>query len=795
MKISLNWVREFVEIDPELSAEQLSQKITLSVCEVEGYEEMGAHLKDVYVAEVIEIEPHPNADKLRLATVNFGEQQQQVVCGAHNFTVGDKVPYVGIGAELPGGFKIKPATIRGVDSHGMLCAEDELGFSDDHDGLMILPADAEVGLSLAQLFPDQVDTILEIDNKSITHRPDLWGHYGFARELGTIFRKPVKSMTFDPALISGEGEKIIEVEVLAKDLVPRFTGLSVSQVTVKDSPLKIQHRLTRVGLRPLNNLVDLTNYVMLELGQPMHAFDANQIAGNKLVVQLAEPGTEVMTLYQKLAKLGKEDLTICDANGPSVVAGVIGGLNSGVSDATESIFLEAANWNPVSVRKTATKIGIRTDACQRYEKSLDPEMASLAIQRAVELLRETCPELQVRGDLIDIRGKEIPPISISITVEFICRRLGKQIAEEEILDILTRLGFTIQATAGNLEVEVPSFRRTKDVSIPEDLVEEIGRIHGFNNIPAVAPLFPIKRPVFNLQRRFENAAKGVLRKNGFHEVYNYPLTCRKIEQPFGLSDVGVMKLRNPVAENQDCMRTSLLPHFVQTIYNNQKITQDFRVFEIGRSYRKLETGKIREAQGLIAGVSVTAKNQGDAFFALKSKLIKLLSRLQIARITWKPLPASERKAYQHISISAEIRAGKHLLGVIYSFSPEYRDSLSLKGDVCIAELDFDALFEIDKKEYKYLAPPKFPSVNFELSIIVPERSLYQDMANLVRKVDRRIIKVDYLSVFFLENQPQMKSLSISMEFQSPEKTLDSQEVKELQDRVIEKLADSGYPLR
>ncbi|MCP4297166.1 MAG: phenylalanine--tRNA ligase subunit beta [Proteobacteria bacterium] len=793
MKISLNWVKEFVEF-PDLSAEELARTITLSVCEVEGYEETGTHLNQVIVAEVTKIEPHPNADKLKLVTVNMG-QEQKVVCGAQNFVVGDKIPYVGIGAVLPGGLKIKAASIRGVESCGMLCAEDELGFSDDHEGLMILPADSVVGTSFDQLFEDQVDIVLEIDNKSITHRPDLWGHYGFARELGTIFKTPLKPVVFDAAKVTGKVERIIEVEVKAPDLVPRFTGLSVSNVEVRQSSIKLQHRLTRVGLRPINNLVDLTNYVMLELGQPMHAFDAAQIEGRKLVVQLAEPGTEVMTLYNKIAKLGKEDLTICDANGPSVVAGVIGGLNSGVSDDTDRIFLEAANWNPVAVRKTATRIGIRTDACQRYEKSLDPEISSLAIQRSVELLAESCPELVIAGDMIDIRGKGIEPISIETTVEFINRRLGKEIEKGEITETLTRLGFEVAEKDETLLIKVPSFRGTKDVSIPEDLVEEVGRIHGFNNIKAIAPLFPIEKPSFNQQRRFERAAKSVLRKNGFHEVYNYPLTCQKKEIPFDFGDEGVMRLKNPVADNQDQMRRSLLPHFVDTIHENQKISMDFRIFEIGRSYLKEGSGRINEAQRLIAAVSTTSRKTGDAFYQLKSRLIKLLSRLQINRVKWQPIAEEDRKNYQHKAISAAIVSGKIALGEIYSFSPEYRDQFDIKGDVVIAELNFDTLFDIDKKEYKYLEPPKFPSVNFEVSVIVPERTFFQGIANLVKRADHRIIKADYLGVYPLRDKPGSNSLSISMEFQSPKKTLDSNEVVEIQDRVVRILEKSGYPLR
>ncbi|MBT4090653.1 MAG: phenylalanine--tRNA ligase subunit beta, partial [Deltaproteobacteria bacterium] len=312
MKISLNWIKDFICIEEDLSNQELVEKITLSICEVEGFEETGTHLKETFVSQVLAIEPHPDADKLSLVTINTGKEEKRVVCGASNFKPGDKVPFVGEGAMLPGNFLIKKAKIRGVESDGMLCAEDELGLSEDHDGLLILPEDSNVGDTLATLFPDQVDVVMEIDNKSITHRPDLWGHYGFARELGAVFRVPVDKMDFNPEILEGTGSRLIEVEVLAGDLVPRFTGISVDNVSISPSPLWMQYRLTRVGLRPINNMVDLTNYVMLEMGQPMHAFDADQIAGKKLTVRPADSGTKLMTLHQKEVTLGENDMTICD---------------------------------------------------------------------------------------------------------------------------------------------------------------------------------------------------------------------------------------------------------------------------------------------------------------------------------------------------------------------------------------------------------------------------------------------------------------------------------------------------
>ncbi len=795
MKISLNWIKDFIRIDESLSSRELVEKITLSVCEVEGFEETGTHLNDIAVAEVVKIEPHPDAQKLSLVTVNTGATEVRVVCGASNFKLGDKVPYAGEGVKLPSGLKIKKAKIRGVESIGMLCAEDELGFSEDHSGLMILPGDCNVGDTLANLFPDQLDVVMEIDNKSITHRPDLWGHYGFARELGAIFKVPVDKMEIKPEILKGSGDSLIEVEVLAGDLVPRFTGISVDQVAIAPSPLWLQHRLSRVGLRPINNMVDLTNYIMLELGQPMHAFDAEQIAGGKLAVRLADEGTKVMTLYQKEVTLGEADMTICDANGASVVAGVVGGLNTGVIDSTCAVFLEAANWDPTGIRKTSTRIGLRTDACQRFEKALDPEMTELAVQRAVELMKLTNPGLHVAGELVDIKNKFYDPVQIETTTEFICRRLGKQIDDGEIREVLSYLGFTVGGSGTALLVDVPSYRRTKDVSIAEDLVEEIGRIHGFNNIPPQAPFFPIQRPFFNRHHQFERKIRSVLSENGYHEVYNYPLTNQKVEDEFGIASDGVMRLINPVAEHQDQMRKSMLPQFVQTLKENQKVAPEFNVFELGRNYYKAPSGDLVEPMRLIMGGSRNTNSLGDTFFRLKSDLIKLLSRLQVPDIKWLPLPETEKQFYQHWKMSSDIFSGQQKLGVLYAFAPDFMDQQELKGDICIADLSIDDLFAIKKKEYRYQEPPKYPAVNFEVSLLMPEQTYFQEIKDIILSVSSLISRVGFLDTYQPREHEGKKSLSVSIEFRSSKRTLNPDDITSLQDKIVAVLADAGYYLR
>jgi len=795
MKISLNWVKDFVTIPSTGTHSELVEKITLSVCEVEGYEETGTHLKTILVAEVKTITPHPEAKKLSLVTVDYGHGKATVVCGASNFEVGDKVAYAPEGTCLPGGTTIEACVIRGVESRGMLCAEDELGLTDDHSGLFLLARNLANGLTLDRVFADQIDVVMEIDNKSITHRPDLWGHYGFARELGAIFRVPVKPLVLNLERLRGAGAGLIDVEVKAGPLVPRFTGISVDRIKIAPSPDIIRFRLARVGLRPINNMVDLTNYVMLEVGQPMHAFDADQIAGHRLVVRPADEGTRLMTLYQKEVTLGPQDMTICDANGASVVAGVIGGLNTGVTADTTAVFLDAANWDPTGIRKTSTRIGLRTDACQRFEKALDPEITVTAIQRALEIMQLTNSEMRVRGPLVDIINKTYPPITIRTSADFIRRRLGHTIETREIVTILSYLGFEVRETDERLRVEVPSYRRTKDVSLPEDLVEEIGRIYGYNHIPAKIPQFPIQRPVFNRRHQFERLIKNCLSQNGFHEIYNYPLTSQKTEDMLNLKAEGIMKLINPVADHQDQMRTSLLPHFMQTLVENQKIDLNFKIFEIGRVYHRAPTGEIAEPLRLLCGASAKRTYPGASFYTLKSDLIRLLSRLQLSDITWTPGTDVDRAFFQHSRIFAVLKSGPTELGRIYALSPQWMDRMGLREEISLADLDGEALLAAKKREYVYQPAPRYPSVFFELSLVAPQTRYYSEIREIICQASPLVVKVDFLDAYWPKDLPGKKSLSVSMEFRSEEKTLEPGEIKQLQDTVISRLAAKGYSLR
>ena len=793
MKISKNWLCDYIDLPKDLDLARFCEVVTLSVCEVEGVEETGAHLSQVLAALVTAIKPHPSADKLRLVTIETGKGTLELVCGAHNFEVGAMVVFAGLGTVLPGGFEIKPAQIRGVESMGMLCAEDELGFSSDHEGLMLLPIGTKPGTRLSELYPDQQDWVLEIDNKSVTHRPDLWGHYGYARELGAIFKLPVKPYPGADWAKGLKGDCPIKVNLAVPELVHRYSGVFLEGVQVVPSSEKIKHRLHRVGLRPINNLVDVTNYVMLDLGQPMHAFDGSQIAGNQLTIRRGKAGEQLTTLYQKTVTFSENDLTIADDKGPSVIAGVVGGLNSGVKEGANCCFLEAACWEAVTIRQSAARLGHRTDAAQRFEKALAPEHTELALARAVDLLKETCPQLAIKGGFSDHWGLKVAPVTILTSYAFITKRLGQTLTNQEIDDSLARLGFALQIKGNQIEVEVPAWRRTKDVSIPEDLVEEVGRIYGLNQIAPKPPLFPIVRPQFNQQRHFENRAKRVLAGLGFHEIYSYPLTDEKTEAPFGLFQDPRLVLLNPVAETQDRMRTSLLPHMVERVRQNQKIAQGFKLFELGISYH-YQNDEPQETPWLLLCRSAPAGHLGEGFYRLKADLVSLLNHWQVPSVYFEP--AMEPAPYQHPKLSAELYSGALHLGRLFSLRPSSAKELGLKGEVYFTELSIKAALEAASgQDYKYAEPWKFPAVFLDLSLVVPKELYFAELQKEVEQFDPLVRSVRFFDVFESEALGDNKSLSITVEFRAPNRTLSADETKDLQDRLINRLALAGFSLR
>ncbi|MFA4941992.1 MAG: phenylalanine--tRNA ligase subunit beta, partial [Patescibacteria group bacterium] len=482
MYISLKWLKDFVNIPASITPEELGLKLTLHTVEIDGVEKQSEKFNNVVVGKILELKKHPQADRLQLVKVDIGKEKLDIVCGAHNIKEGDFVPVALVGAILPNGLEIKEAEIRGVKSHGMLCAEDELGLGQDHSGILILTK-GKLGQNLAENLKLD-DTVFEVDNKSITNRPDLWGHFGLARDIAAFLDIKLIEPKINLEKITKlekKGEVIkLKAEVKDAKLCPRYMAIAMKGIKIADSPQWMKERLSAVGMRPINNIVDITNYVMLELGQPLHAFDANLV--KEIVVRRAEDKEMMETLDGQKRELNKEMLVIADDEKAIAIAGVMGGATSEISDKTDSIIIEAANFEPTQIRKTSQKLGLRTESSMRFEKSLDPNLCEQAIARVVELVKEICPGAVVASKLVDIKSFKINSDPIVLDISWLNKTIGEEIGEKTIIKTLNNLGFKTTQKKNEITVNVPTWRATKDISIREDLMEEIVRIYGYNNL-------------------------------------------------------------------------------------------------------------------------------------------------------------------------------------------------------------------------------------------------------------------------------------------------------------------------
>ena len=576
MYISLNWIKEFVNLDG-IEVDELVKRFGLATAEVEGVEYKGQNISNIVVAEIKSVENHPDSKKLHILQVDDGlENLTQVVCGAPNVRVGMKTAFARVGAQVQD-IKIGKAKLAGIESFGMCCGEDEIGIGSDTSGIVELDSNLVNGTDIKDVFPID-DVIIEVDNKSLTNRPDLWGHYGIAREFATIFKRDLKQVDRVDLTAYNNLPKL-NVAVETPDCY-RYSALSVDNVTVKKSPQVMKIRLNYCGMRDINLLADMTNYLMLELGQPMHAFDNNIVKGIR-VVTTKQP-TPMLTLEGEEHIVDENATLICDENHtPVAIAGVKGGLKSGISDQTNSLLLESATFSPMAIRKTSRKIGLITDASLRYEKSLDPEMTTLAIERLVYLLKNIDNGIKVSSSLTDCYNYKYPTNTIKLSADFINRRGGVNIAVEDMVDILGRLGFKVRGQNNDLEITVPSWRATKDVSIKEDLVEEILRMYGYDNIkPATMnmPLNPVEQlPIHN----FEYKTKRLLaEKYGLNELHSYIWNYKDFNEDMGIKQDSIVELLDSSNSGQSGLRSRLLPTMLKFFYENKNNFDDVSIFEL-----------------------------------------------------------------------------------------------------------------------------------------------------------------------------------------------------------------------
>lgn len=606
MYISMNWINDFVDLKG-INLEELINRFTLSVAEVEGTIKYGENIKNVITAKIVEIEKIESSDKLRKVKVDNGKEIVTCVCGAKNIKIGDIVPFAQIGS-MVNGIEIKQVQMAGETSNGMCLSEKELEISEDHSGVMVFDSNTKLGVNVKQLL-DIDDTVFEIDNKSLTNRPDLWGHYGIAREIAALTGRKLKNIEVEN-LEEYNNLKEVRAEVEDKEKCYRYTAIEVENITSKKFDINKRIRLYYCGMRSINLLVDLTNYIMLELGQPMHAFDKKLV--NKIKVKSIENDIEFKTLDDVTRKVDKGTLMICNNDEPIAIAGIMGGANSEITDSTNSLVLESANFDSVCIRKSAVELKLRTDASAHYEKSLDPEITDIAIKRYIKLLKENDKDIKISSKLTDIYVNKYPTIKIKITRQYINSRIGTDLSLNKIKEILSSLEFEIEENGEILTVKVPSFRATKDISIKADLVEEIARIYGYDNIEPQTKNQPLRIVEIDDEKKTENTIKDLLAiKYGLSEIHTYIWYDRKKNKELNLEvNENNIKLANSLNANFNVLRESMIPSLLYTLSENIKYYPNVNIFECGRTFEYPNKGEeCIENKNL--GIALCSKNKSS----------------------------------------------------------------------------------------------------------------------------------------------------------------------------------------
>ncbi len=795
MFLSLNWLKDFVNISKNLDPQKLGFLLTMHTVEIDGIEKQADKFKNVVVGKILEIKKHPNADRLQIAIVDVGKEKLHIVCGAPNISEGQLVPVALVGAILSNGLEIKETEIRGEKSFGMLCAEDELGLGDDHSGIMILDSKARVGQNLAD-YLGLNDVIFEVDNKSITHRPDLWSHYGMAREISAFLDVDFKEIKSKE--VATEEERIkIAVKIDDFSICPRYTGLVIENIKIEPSPQWMQTRLIAAGVRPINNIVDLTNYIMLEVGQPLHAFDLNKIKTEEdkveIFIRKAKKDEEIETLDGEKRKLDSDILVIANKSNPIAIAGIMGGANSEIDDETTEILLEAANFDFITIRKASKKLGLRTESSMRFEKSLDPNLVELAVKRFVELLQEVCPEAKIISKLTDEKKFALKQGPIILDLNWLESYIGEKIETKKVKKILEKLGFNIiEQNEDQLKVIVPSWRATKDIKNKEDLVEEIIRIYGYNNIKPKMPKIEIEAPKIDKSRKLEREIKNILSGIGLTEVYNYSFVNEEQLKKMGTDYSSHVRLFNPISFQQTMLRQRLIPNLVSNIRINQARYEVIELFEIGSIYLGIsgdinKDNKSKEKlpfQERHLGIIVSSKK--DVFSRAKGIIEYLLAKLNLETLFIK---TEVDYSWVNKSVVADIKVNNIDIGVVGKINNRVKNNFNLKRDVAAVEINLRSLLNIldSQPEKQYKEYEKYPPVVRDLAFVVDKNILYSDLRKVIINFSDIIKKVELFDVYKGEKiGGDKRSLAFHIVYQA-NRTLQSREIDELQRELVREL--------
>jgi phenylalanyl-tRNA synthetase beta chain len=774
MKYSYNWLKELS--GTYLSPEKLGDLLTMHSFELEEMATLGAGLEFVVVGEILKIQKHPNADRLQIAKVNAGKQILEIVCGATNISVGQKVPVAFTGAKLLSGIEISETEIRGVKSKGMLCSEKDLGIGEDHAGIMILTKTTKIGQNLGE-YLNLNDYQIQLDVLA-NRGHDALSHVGMAQEICANEGRKLKNGD----LISIQGisspSRRLKIEIKDKKLCRRYMGALISGIEVMPAPLWMQARLKACEVRPINNIVDITNYVMLETGQPLHAFDASKTAEN-IIVRKAKKNEKLKLLDEKEYILGENNLVIADSKKALALAGVMGGLDSSIMSDTESIILEAANFDPVNIRKTRVAHGLNSESSYRFERDIDPNLAERAAARAIELLQEYGGENVKLISFSDVYPKIIKPWQIKLNVDYASRLLGEKVPVSKIKNILENVGLGVKISKNILSCEIPTIRL--DLKTQEDLIEEIGRIYGYENIAAKAPMVELSAPVVNEKVVFEDKLRNILSGLGFSEMLNYSFYSADDIEKCGLSIEGHYEVANPMNPDQQYMRTSLIPGVLKNIALNLKNFDEFSIFEIGRIYKKSKNNIPIEKTVLCSAI-VNTSAKDNSFFELKGKLEALIANLGIRNIEF-ALP--EKNFFFHPVRVAELKLDGIVIGKIGEINPQLSSQYGIKNRTAVLFLRIEELIKLTNQAVEYSSIGKFPSVKRDISMFVNEKTKYADIEKkIIEAGGKLVLEVELFDIFEKAGE---KSMALRVEIGSSEKTLTSEEIEGVMKKIISKL--------
>lgn len=790
MKISYNWLQEFVDLS-NITPEELGEKLTLHTSEVEEIEPQSEYYEAIYTGKLLEVSPHPDAEKLSVAQFDLGKLgKKQIIFGqVHQVEIGEILPIVLAGAKLKSGIEIKDGDIRGEKSEGMICDNPEMGMK--NEALMRFPASTPLGVPLSELLASCADTLIDIDNKSLTHRPDLMGHRGFAREIAAIFGRNL--LLPEPLVAMPKGpSNPVNVDIQTPNC-RRFCAIRVENITVEPSSDEDVVRLEHLGVRAISNLVDITNLIMLGHGQPMHVFDADKIEGD-IVVRQAKKGETLVALDGEEYKLSEHDTVVADSKKVLSIAGIMGGAFSGVTAETKNIIFESANWDPVAIRKTSTRLGLRSDSSMRYEKSLDPEMNKRAVLAATEQLLELCPEAKITSTLCDVYPTTPESISIAFRPQLVRDRSGLDVSDTKIKKRLESIGFEVKEGAKAWKVDVPSFRATKDVSIPEDLVEEVVRLEGFNTVPDDLPQLIATPPEVNQKRELDWRIRDNLCSQGYLESYGYSFVDDREQNFTGTTDY--VEVANPLTSEHQFLRQTLIFNTIQNIESELRTHGEVFLFELGKTYFPSKEVLPREDSKLLIMQASMSQDETALFYELKNTFHQLCKFLRADSEIQYALPEASI-AYLHPSKSASISVNGVEVGDIGVLHPSYLPAKN--SHVAFLEIETNQLFDglyLGAEEYKKLL--HYPAVHRDLSVIVSEKTLMTDIIACSQEASKLLYDITLFDEYADTKKlgEGIKNLAFHLQFRSGEKTLDEEEIEQAYNAIVESLGSRlGAQLR